>query len=299
MSLETGESKQEGIAGVFSTLESKLVGTGTTARKTLHKTYWYCEEVMDGPDAGKFTAQPLNKNYVPSGIMTTVERERFLDAFSPEPEFYLSKVYPQMRTLQKTLAKAERHRHNKEFYTAEVEYNKAIILDDKNVRANFGLGLVYMERGDSEKAKDIFQRLVQLDSAFRPEHKHLFNGFGIRLRKNMMFDEAREYYEKAAAITQDDENLFYNIARACFEKHEWGEAVQYLLKCLTLNPLHKAAVSFLMGLLRSQMVPDELKAQSVQALQTARDALQTAGKQVEPALESYFGKDTSAPGKRA
>jgi hypothetical protein len=59
---------------------------------------------------------------------------------------------------------------------------------------------------------------VGLEAAFAPEHKHLFNEFGISLRKSRMVDQSIEYSTRALALTSTDENLHYNVARAYFEK---------------------------------------------------------------------------------
>ncbi|MDD3313734.1 MAG: hypothetical protein PHP91_16510, partial [Pseudodesulfovibrio sp.] len=72
----------EKIKGVFSTQSVSRVGTGTTQRRTIQKTYWSGGELDDG----RFEVQPLNCNYVPSGPKQVVEREEFLSKFNPEPE---------------------------------------------------------------------------------------------------------------------------------------------------------------------------------------------------------------------
>ena len=122
-----------------------------------------------------------------------------------------------------------------------MEYGKALNIDEENIRANFGIGLCYLDRCDEEKASDIFRRLVNLDAAFEKEHKHLFNEFGISLRKNAMFDEAIEFYTRAIGLTDDDENIYFNIARSLYEKGKKKEALHYIEKCLHLNPESAAA----------------------------------------------------------
>ncbi len=226
------EEEREKISGVFSSQAQAAVGTGTTSRKTIQKTYWFVEEREDGA----VSVQPLNSNYVPSGPKQTIGREEFLDKYTPEPELYISTVYPKIQEMDSTVKRGEAHRRNHETYSAEYEFNHALDFDEQNVKANFGLGLTYLERGDTSKADDIFNRLVGIDAAFQPEHKHLFNEFGINLRKNGMLDQALEYYHKAEQLTQNDENLYLNIARAYFEKGDFKHCYRYLKKCLELNP---------------------------------------------------------------
>ena len=222
----------EKIKGVFSTQSVAKVGTGTTQRKTIQKTYWSVEE----GEGGVVNIQPLNTNYVPSGPKRQIPREDFLAKFNPEPEFYVSTVYPKMQELENAVRRGEKHRSRGANYSAEFEFQNATSIDESNVRANFGLGLTYLDRGESTKANDIFERLVKLDAAFEKEHKHLFNDFGINLRKNRMFDQALEYYLRAEELVKNDENLYHNIARVYYEKCRVEKCIDYLKKSLDVNP---------------------------------------------------------------
>ena len=85
------ETRQR-IKGVFSTQELRKVGTGTTTRKVIQKSYWFVEE----DEAGTITVQPLNGNYVPSGPLQTIPLEDLIAKFAPEPEFYIQTVYPRI-----------------------------------------------------------------------------------------------------------------------------------------------------------------------------------------------------------
>ncbi|MBA4358755.1 MAG: hypothetical protein C0405_13635 [Desulfovibrio sp.] len=102
-----------------------------------------------------------------------------------------------------------------------------------------------MERGDAIKAKDILGRIVGLDAAFAPEHKHLFNEFGISLRKSRMVDQAIEYYTRALALTETDENLHYNAARAHYDKGDLVKCREHLARAKVLNPDHEEVGKFL------------------------------------------------------
>ena len=228
------------VSGVFSTQSVEKIGTGATTRKTISKTFWFAQEL----DSGEIEIQPLNTNYVPAGSKQQVDKDDFLQRFSPEPEFYVKTVYPKMQELNKTVSRAEALRKKGANYSAEFEYETALAVDEENVKANFGLGLTYMSRGETAKANDIFGRLVKLDAAFEAEHKHLFNEFGINLRKSGMQDQAVEYYSRALEMTADDENLHYNMARAFFEKGRFDDCAEHLKKSIELNPGHDEAKRF-------------------------------------------------------
>ncbi len=230
--LKKSMDDREKIKGVFSTKNVSKVGTGTTQRKTIQKNYWMARELDDG----QIELQILNKNYVPSGPKSFISKDELLESYSPEPEFYTHTVYPKIREVQKKVARGDRHRKQGEPFSAEFEYSNALKVDEENIRANFGIGLSYLDRGEKDKADDIFQRLVKLDAAFETEHKHLFNDFGISLRKNEMLDQCLEYYNRALELTQEDEHLYYNIARVYMEKGDIKNTVSHLNKALDLNP---------------------------------------------------------------
>lgn len=248
---ENAPSQHTRIKGVFSSERVTKVGAGATVRKTTQTMYWFAEE----DERGVVWLQPLNPNYVPSGPKQEIEKNAFLEQYAPEPEFYTAKVYPSIRRLNQTIAKAERHRINGETYSAEYEFNNALRVDEENIRANFGLGLTYLERGDTDKADNIFHRLVKMEAAFEAEHKHLFNDFGISLRKNEMYDQAVEYYQKALELSSTDEHLHYNLARAYFAKSDLINTLEHLRQCLRLNKELDVAKKFLLYLKKNNLLP--------------------------------------------
>ena len=268
-----GDSHNSGktdVRGVFSTQEVRRVGTGTTTRKTVQKTFWFIEQ-----HGKEIDCQPLNTNYVPSGPKRKITLDELIAKFSPEPEFYLNSVFPKMQEMQRSIDNGDEHRENGENFAAEFEYTRALKVDEENVRANFGIGLTYLERGDNAKAQDIFQRLVKLEAAFEPEHKHLFNEFGINLRKSKMLQESFEYYQRALELSPTDENLYMNMARVLLELKDIGQCVDYLLKALELAPRHETSLKFLAWLIQKQLVP----ADRIEGVRAALQAAQNGAAQ--------------------
>lgn len=239
------------VRGVFSTQEVRKVGTGTTTRKTVQKTFWFIEQ-----HGNVIECQPLNTNYVPSGPKRKVTMDELISKFAPEPEFYLNSVYPKMQELQQSIDHGDSHREKGENFAAEYEYSRALKVDEENVRANFGIGLTYLERGDAQKAQDIFERLVKLDGAFEPEHKHLFNEFGINLRKSKMLQQSLQYYQRALELSRNDENLYMNMARVLLETKDITGCIDNLLKALELAPKHEPSLKFMAWLIQKNLVPE-------------------------------------------
>ena len=280
-----GQNKTD-VRGVFSTQEIRKVGTGTTTRKTVQKTFWFVEQHGD-----VIECQPLNANYVPSGPKRKISMDELIAKFSPEPEFYQMSVYPKMREVEQSVNKGDSHREKGETFAAEYEYNRALKVDVANVRANFGIGLTYMERGELDKAQDIFDRLLKLDGAFDAEHKHLFNEFGINLRKNKMLAQSVEYYQRALELTANDENLHMNLARVLLEMKDMEGCLEHLFSALTLAPRHEVSLKFLAWLLQKSLVPAE-KMDRVREVLTAA----TQGGAPRPAQAPAAAPATAAGG---
>lgn len=283
--------QQPEVRGVFSTQEIRKVGTGTTTRKTVQKTFWFVEQHGD-----VIECQPLNTNYVPSGPKRKISMEDLIAKFSPEPEFYMNSVYPKMQELQQSIKQGDKYRENGEGFAAEYEYSRALKVDEDNVRANFGIGLTYLERGDAGKAQDIFERLVKLDAAFEPQHKHLFNEFGINLRKNKMLAESREYYARALQLSPKDENLNMNMARVLLESKDLEGCVDYLLEALRLAPRHEPSLKFMSWLIQKNLAPADKMDAIKQALAAAR---QPAAASAAPAAEGSAPQAAAPAGESA
>ncbi len=245
---------QNRVSGVFSQKKVVKIGTGTTARKTEVVTYFLVEECENG----MMLVQALAAGDQPFGPKTEITRDELLSDYLPEPQKSLSRTVAglsaQELEIQKAVARGDKFRKRGESFTAEFEYSKALAMDMGNVRANFGIGLCYIARGEQTKAHEVFERLVKLDAAFEDEHKHLFNEFGISLRKAAMQNEAMEYYRRALELSPSDENLHYNIARAAFDKGDAKTAAQSLGACLKLNPEHAEARQFVEYLRHKRLV---------------------------------------------
>lgn len=234
------DSDAEFLRCVFSSETEIKVGTGTTSKKHTSKLLWLVEQVNDQ----EYSIRKINPHFVPTGEPDIITFEDLMTSYRPEVEIHMAKVEPAMRHLHNTLEKGDEHRHKSEIDEAEEEYTKALEVDEDNVRAIFGLGLVYAERKDTKSAKFVFKQLVEMEAAFEEQHKHLFNEFGISLRKADMHDEAVEYYTRALGFSEEnDDHLYYNVARAHYERGDWNGCFMNLSKALKVNGDLKEAVS--------------------------------------------------------
>ncbi|MBI9110828.1 tetratricopeptide repeat protein [Maridesulfovibrio ferrireducens] len=218
------------------------------------KKYWLVRETP----GEMFELQEINSNHVPSGPIRLVSSEEFSSLYTLELDYWHQEVRPGMDNLDKTVQRGESHRAQGELYSAEMEYAGALEVDEGNVRATFGLGLTYLDKGDIEKAQEIFSKVLQLKSAFKVEHKHMFNDFGISMRKSGMYKEALQYYNRGVDLDSEDENLYFNIARTHFEAGDWENCFRYLTLCLEKNKGVEEARKFCFYIIEKSTNDDDM-----------------------------------------
>jgi tetratricopeptide (TPR) repeat protein len=71
-----------------------------------------------------------------------------------------------------------------------------------------------------------------------------YNSLGMQNREIKNFDEAVKNYTKAISVSPQDENLYYNMARAYFEAGKQQIAEGFLGKALKINPEFKEGKTF-------------------------------------------------------
>ncbi len=89
-----------------------------------------------------------------------------------------------------------------------------------------------VERGEQLALKEIVtgnDNLASLVLAY-------YNDTGINYRASGDIDKAIAEYRKAISISPDDENLHYNLARACIEKGKKEDAEEYINLAVKINP---------------------------------------------------------------
>ncbi len=223
------------IAGYYIEEVKISLGTGATKRSTTGENIFYAEEQPNG----EVKLSLLNMAGKLTSITEVVEKEELFRRCRPKPDF----VPPdKTEKFDKIKEKADRHAsrgnlhlRKKEYNSAEFEFNNSLKLDEEHVRANYGLVKLHMEKGEDEEAKVILEKLTTIDALFEDENKHVFNEFGIDLRRMKMSDQALDSYRKALEINDKDPILNFNMARALIDKKEWAPALASLERALELK----------------------------------------------------------------
>lgn len=242
------QAKDTAFQLAVSDKEQAKLGIGGTAKSTEHQIYFFAERTADGA----LYVQPLNGNFAPAGKKTVLEPESFLERYKPEPLVFYNRVKPAMDSLRQSMEKAEKHLAENKLDRAEKEYKKALGVDGENIKAIFGLGITFLTGGKLEEAGEVFKDIMALDLAFDREHTHLFNEFGIRMRKAGMLDKALEYYQKALRLNARDEHLHFNVARIHYDAKEYARAVESLKEALAIAPDFTEAAKMLKAVAKLQ-----------------------------------------------
>lgn len=94
------------------------------------------------------------------------------------------------------------------------------------------LGRVAMDRGDFNRAKELFEK----SNALNPEFFVSYNDLGISLMKLKRFGEANAAFSVALAIKPDSAEINNNMALCYLKAGKDKEALQYAEKAAELDP---------------------------------------------------------------
>ena len=228
------------IQGIFSVEKTAKIGTGSTEKKV--KQQMYCQAIEK--EDGQIEVRYLGKNDEPIDISERIPKDVFVRDSVFHPYFLEERKAEKEKKANKKILTAEEHVKKNELHSAEYEYNLALRIDEENLRAYFGIGNVYLKMGEKDKAKDIFVKISKIDAIFEEKNKHFFNDCAIQLRKQELYTEAIDYYNKSIELCAEDENIFFNLSRAYFENNELKEAKEKIIKALKINPEFKEAKAY-------------------------------------------------------
>jgi len=245
-SSDTLDSGNEPSTAKLKGIFSSPALPGSEPDPAVPKHYWFCREMADG----LIGIQLLDEHHLPTPKQHVMPKDVFLEGFTLEPDLGY-------RLLTQRVLMGEYFRNQGMNLEAKIEYQKVLRIDEENIRANFGLGLAYLALNQLEKGRYAFEKLVGLDESFLPEHKHLFNEFGIAMRKKGLFDEALAFYQRARALCSDDEHLLLNISRAWYEKGDTEMAYAGLKDCIAIKPDFREALAFLAYLRKHRIFPKD------------------------------------------
>ncbi len=134
---------------------------------------------------------------------------------------------------------------------AILAFKKAVKINDLYGDAYKGLADAYMAKNDPEnyryymqRASEIFAEFNRLEEAkdsfveilkYDSKTPNPFNSLGVKMRRAGDLPGALHAYKQALELTPDDENIYYNIAKAYFLMGDLQNSNSHITRCLTLN----------------------------------------------------------------
>jgi len=119
------------------------------------------------------------------------------------------------------------------FVLEKLKEEKDDLKGDKTVSSIYAsLGELYMDKNDSEKAKEYFEKSIDIDPS---DHALSYNVAEILFNSNKI-DEAIDYYKLTAKIKPDWPKSYLKLGYCYLNKGEMETAIDYLNKFIELSP---------------------------------------------------------------
>lgn len=107
-----------------------------------------------------------------------------------------------------------------------------IELDDAAIEQLVAIAMKFINEEEIDKARLLIKNDERLITAILVA----YNRTGIRHRKEGDLDQAIDVFKKALLICEDDEGIYYNLARVYLEKKEMETAEQMIACAININP---------------------------------------------------------------
>ena len=107
---------------------------------------------------------------------------------------------------------------------AYVQLHKAYELDPNNKDILNGLGIVFMQLGENERAMALFRRVIEIDG----RNSEAYNNIGVINLQKGNYEEAVQVFSKALnnPLYQYPERAYYNLGTAYYRMKKYDDAIR-------------------------------------------------------------------------
>ncbi len=127
-------------------------------------------------------------------------------------------------------------------------YNKSIALDPRFPEAYSSLGNIYKDLGMFEKSETMHRKAIEI----KPDFADAYNNLGGTLKELKKYDLAERATLKAIEIKPDFANAYSNLGNILKDQNKLKEAEAATRKAIKINPNFINAYSNLSGILKDQ-----------------------------------------------
>lgn len=219
-----GAERNGHVCCVFSTPSDHPRSRGTTLRGEVGVHYWLVRQV--GENA--YGVRGLDGEFLPFGTESRISLKELLEHYTPEAHIFESRL----------LVSARQHNFRLVNQPGRglTSSRSILCVDEANVRGLFELALAYIKSGRKTRGRALVREIIRFETEYPGKGQFLFNEFGIRLRKAGFMDGAVICYRRALKFTDQDDHLYYNLARAYYHQGQWWDCMGALADCFGINP---------------------------------------------------------------
>jgi tetratricopeptide (TPR) repeat protein len=122
------------------------------------------------------------------------------------------------------------------FEQAEVFFQQALHDDAKSAEVLYGLGSAYLQQQKTDKARECFERVLELHASYPGTLPNAWNNLGILAAREGNTDLAIQQFERALQIDPEHSIALQNLGNAYRQKKDWPQAKRVLERAVALNP---------------------------------------------------------------
>ncbi len=188
-----------------------------------------------------FFKQLFSGNYPKRGVDYEAKSANAQIGGINRPDKTFSKPKEPKSRLEELIEIADQSISEGNYIEAKKALLSAIVHNDKDIDILRRLGVVYMHMNDYVDAKEIFQRVLSIDSSDDLAHSSLANA----LHKLGEDEEALKEHQKAIELDPNYAPHYYNYANTLYDMGRLKEARDMYQKALQIDPNLKEAQKML------------------------------------------------------
>jgi len=121
-----------------------------------------------------------------------------------------------------------------EYQQAFVQFQKALLLNEKDKRVHYALGLVYQQFGQFKEAEQSFKKALELDK----KYSEAYNSLGLLYVKMQRYKEAEQAFQKALMnpLYLNPERAITNLGMLYYRQKRFIDAETQFKRALRRSP---------------------------------------------------------------
>jgi tetratricopeptide (TPR) repeat protein/peroxiredoxin len=134
---------------------------------------------------------------------------------------------------------------------AEASFRIALRDDPASAEALYGIGSVYLDQQKTAKARESFERTLQLRASYPDTLANSCNNLGLLAAREGRMDDAVGYFQEALKLSPDHLIALNNLGSAYRQQKRWDDARNTYGRALQINP-NDAEANYGLGMVFAQ-----------------------------------------------